>query len=64
MTVFCSGVAVQKVNLRLHPSALVLWVQSTMYLRLENENVVFLLLWDILKESCLLTYIRQSSFSL
>lgn len=42
--------------------ALVLWVQSTMYSRLENENaVVFLLFWDLLKESWLLTLIGKNS---
>lgn len=40
----------ERANLRLHPSALVLWVQSTMYSRTENKNVVvFLLFWDLLK---------------
>lgn len=62
VTFFCSGFAVEKVNLRFHPSAFVLWVHSTMYSRQENENtVVFLLFWDLLKEFRLLTLIGKNS---
>lgn len=48
MTFFFSEAGVEKLNLRLHHSALLLRAQSILYSRLENKSVViFLLSWDL-----------------